>query len=224
MTSSRSFVAALFVAAALSGCGSSPDGAGDAGARDVSATHDASQTQSPDAAGGDARQQGCGPGYPCPSGQVCVAVGSGELTGMMCQTPDAGSFVDAPMTVVDVVTPPEDVASVMTPDAGPSCPTTVVQFDWGTHAAGPCTVTLPSGRSGTWFLTSVTDDYVGGVFAQCNPDGTWLINSEKCAPRGTATTCFPAGTRCDGSGPATFPYEHCWTCCNATDPVPGVCN
>ena len=223
MRSSRSLLGAVVVAAVFSGCGSSPDGDSDAGVRDVPSTHDASQMQSPDSGGSDARQQ-CGPGYPCPAGQVCVAVGSGELTGMACQTPDAGSFDVAPMMpdVVDVQAPPPDVAT--TPDAGPGCPTMTVQFDWGTHASGPCTVTLMNGRTDTWVLTSVSDDYVGGVFAQCNPDGTWQISSEKCAPRGTATTCFPAGTRCDGSGPATFPYEHCWTCCNATDPVPGVCN
>src|SRR5678809_1098280 len=90
-----------------------------------------------------------------------------------------------------------------------------VWFDWETHDFGRCHVQLPEGgSSNSWVMTDETDPYLGGISAYC-VDGGWSIGSEKCAPRGTGDRCFSSGTPCTGSGPAVFPYEHCWTCCNA---------
>jgi hypothetical protein len=50
------------------------------------------------------------------------------------------------------------------------------------------------------------------------------ITQQKCVPANGSTTSFVPGTKCDGSGPASFLYPDCWTCCNSTDAMPGVCN
>jgi hypothetical protein len=105
-----------------------------------------------------------------------------------------------------------------TPPPPPSsCPTVILAFDWGTHGMGPCSVILEDmGGFSVWHYTNTSDKFVGGVFAECRT-GQWVISQEKCAARGPSTECFPPGTRCDGSGPAIFPYEHCGTCCNASN-------
>ena len=108
---------------------------------------------------------------------------------------------------------------------GGQCPAVTIEFDWGSSGSGPCHVKLPAGTSGGWFYTDKTDANLGGILASCNETtSTWQISQQKCVPGNGATTCFAKGTKCDGSGPAVFPYPHCWTCCGATDPVPGVCN
>lgn len=105
------------------------------------------------------------------------------------------------------------------------CPGVTINFDWGVSGSGPCHVDLPAGTASTWYYTATTDASLGGVLATCDTaSGTWQISQQKCVPANGATTCFQPGTKCDGSGPAIFPYPHCWTCCHATDAVPGVCN
>ena len=175
----------------------------------------------------------------CPAGFMCVASGSGEFQGAACvpvvdltlAPQDLSAPIDS--TVVDLApridqTPSADLS--IPPDLTPAadlvfpCSPITVSFNYGTHAAGPCTLSLPRDLwAANWALTNKTDDYVGGLSAQC-VGNTWVISNEHCAPRNGATTCFSKGTRCDGSGPAIFPYEHCFVCCNQTDPVPGVCN
>ncbi len=104
------------------------------------------------------------------------------------------------------------------------CPSATITFDWGITGSGPCKVTLPASSSSNWYYTDKADLFLGGIFASCDAaSGTWQISQQKCVPANGATSCFPTGTKCDGSGPALFPYPHCWTCCNATDPVPGTC-
>ncbi len=105
------------------------------------------------------------------------------------------------------------------------CPAVTLQFDWGISGSGPCHVDLPAGTASTWYYTATTDAYLGGVLASCDTaSGAWQISQQKCVPANGATTCFKPGTKCDGSGPAVFPYPHCWTCCDSTQPMPGVCN
>ncbi len=105
------------------------------------------------------------------------------------------------------------------------CPALTVNFDWGITGSGPCHVTLPAGTSTGWYYTDKADANLGGVYATCDTaSGSWQVVQQKCVPANGATTCFPKGTKCDGSGPALFPYPHCWTCCTPTDPMPGVCN
>ncbi len=154
----------------------------------------------------------CGflPIYECVNGEW-----QQQATTIQCHPEDAGP--GGPPPVVDAGGP-----------APMGCGLTTVSFDWGTSMAGRCSavidpqsVDLTAGLG--WVFTNETDAYVGGFFAQCT-GGAWVISQEKCAARGDATTCFPPGTPCDGSGPAIFPYEHCWTCCDSTPAVPGVCN
>lgn len=93
------------------------------------------------------------------------------------------------------------------------CAPAVVAFDWGSTGAGPCSATVAAPG---WVYTTTTDAYVGGFHAICT-DGTWVVSGAKCVARGPSSTCHSTGTRCDGAGPATFPFPHCWTCCNTTD-------
>ena len=105
------------------------------------------------------------------------------------------------------------------------CPALALNFGWGVTGSGACHVDLPAGTASNWYFTDKADPFLGGVYATCDTaSGTWQIGQQKCVPANGATTCFLKGTQCDGSGPAIFPYPHCWTCCNATDPMPGVCN
>ena len=104
------------------------------------------------------------------------------------------------------------------------CPAITAHFDWGTSSGGPCQVDIPAGTSTGWYYTNKTDAYLGGLYATCDTaSGTWQFQQQKCVPSNGSSTCFVSGTKCDGSGPAVFPYPHCWTCCTWTDAVPGVC-
>lgn len=132
-----------------------------------------------------------------------------------------------PSPVPDPIPPPAPIPEPpVLPPGG--CGPLKVSFDWGSHGSGPCTATIDPGSAEPWrgpgfVLTNTTDGHTGGFAATC-VNGAWQISDEKCVARGSATTCYPKGTRCDGSGPAVFPYEHCWTCCTYTNPEPGVCN